>query len=204
MPGPPTVWRMLMQILIIRPSAPASSTPSKTGATLAGAALRERLIAAHSAVLCQLAATKMGRLASGRPLIPGDDLDLAREAAQHAIEGIGRLVKFRAHMLAARIRRATMRPWESDLPHAADQYKALRHAALVELGLARMALADAEAVLFRLKRRRRKNLGVSSCAAPQARDVTLPQLSVSMFSHPASTGPRAAVRHQWPRRSTMP
>ncbi len=189
MSGPLTGWRMLMQILIIRPGAPGASTLPKTVTTLAGAALRERLIAAHSAVLCQLAATKMSRLASGRPLVPGDDLDLAREAAQRAAEGMGRLVNFRAHMLAARIRRATMRPWESDLPHAADQYNALRQAALVELGLARMALADAEAALFRLKRRRWKNSrSIVQCGAADPTRHIAPTICLDVHHRTASEG----------------
>ncbi len=142
---------VLMQVLIVRSDSLAPRNRVEAVTTFAGAALRQRLIAAHSAVLCQLAATKMSRLASGRPLVPGDDLDLARKAAQKAVEGIGHLVKFRAHMLAARIKRATARPWESDLPHAANQYRAFRELAAAELSLVRAALADAEAALFGVK-----------------------------------------------------
>ncbi len=143
-----------MQVLIIRLDAqPAlSGQQTKTATSLRGASLRQRLATAQNAALYQLAA-RMCQLTAGEPVIPGDVIELVRKAVQKAVAGSEHLTRFRTHMLKSRIRRATMRPWESDLPHAANQYREFRALAATELAPARAALLEAEAALANVQLR---------------------------------------------------
>ncbi len=158
---------------------------------------RQRLISAQTRVIDRLVAIDAVQRSGSRMLNNSTVTEVARNVSYRTADGLIHLAKFRALMLTRRVRRASARPWESDIRDVDAECASLKQRAARELALALGCLEAAEtalAPLFRpaggaeiipLSAREDRRAGLR--ASPAATS-TPSQVDVYDFAHQVAAG----------------